>query len=154
MFQSSYPELSIDCSELMISNFQMIRLMSLGVECLTTRNKFHLSPVVCMHPNPLSFIIGNTDIDILSSYLPASPPIAPVLNVGLVSAGTEMTVSCEISLNLFAINLILTCQFLCHSWSGWSSCARSCWFLATPFSYLDWFMLAPNLYIPISNVTV
>ena len=89
----------------MKSNFQMIR--SLGVECLTAHNKFYLSPVVCMHPNPLSFIIGNNDIDILSSYLPASPPIAPVLNVGLVSAGTEMTVSCEISLNLFAINLIL-----------------------------------------------
>ena len=60
-----------------------------------------------MHPNPLSFIIGNTDIDLLSSYLPASSPIPPILNVGQVSAGTEMTVACETSFNLFAINLIL-----------------------------------------------
>ena len=79
--------------------------MSLGVECLTAHNKFYLSPVVCIHPKPLSFIIGNTDIDILSSHWSTSPPIAPVLKG---SAGTEMTVSCEISLDLFAINLILT----------------------------------------------
>ena len=81
--------------------------MSLGMERLTARHKFYLSPLVCIHPKPLSFIISNTDIDILSTYLPTSPPIAPVLNVSLVSAGTEMTVACEISLNLFAINLIL-----------------------------------------------
>ena len=80
--------------------------MSLGMVCLTTYNKFYLSPVVCDYPKPLSFI--NTDIDILSSYLATSPPIAPVLNVGLVSADTEMTVACGMSLNLFAINLILT----------------------------------------------
>ena len=55
-----------------------------------------------------SFIIGNTDIDILSSHLPTSSPIAPVLNEGLVSVGTEMTVACEIPFNLFAIKLILT----------------------------------------------
>ena len=89
------------------SNFQLIRLMSLWVEHLTTHNKFYLSPLVCIHPKPISFIIGNTDIDILSTYLPTSPPIAPVLNVGLVSADTDMTVACEISPNLFAINLIL-----------------------------------------------
>ena len=89
------------------STLQVIRLISQGMECLTACHNFYLSPVVCMHPNPLSFIISNTDIDILSSYLPASPPIAPVLNEGLVSAGTEMTVTCEISFNLFAINLIL-----------------------------------------------
>ena len=44
----------------------------------------------------------------MSSHLPTSPPIAPVLNVGLVSVGTEMTAACEIPLNLFAIKLILT----------------------------------------------
>ena len=80
--------------------------MSLGMECLTACNKLYLSPVACIHPKPQPFI--NTDIDILSSYLPTSPPIAPVLNVGLVSADTEMTVTCRISSNLFAINLILT----------------------------------------------
>ena len=80
--------------------------MSLGVECLTVCNKFYLCPVVCVHPKSPSSI--NTDIGILSSYLPTSPPIATVLNVGLVSADTEMTVACEISLNLFAINLIPT----------------------------------------------
>ena len=49
----------------------------------------------------------NTDIDFLGSHLPSSPPIAPVLNVGLLSVGTEMTVACEIPLNLFAIKVIL-----------------------------------------------
>ena len=80
--------------------------MSLGMECLATRNKFYLSPLACVHPKPLSFI--NTDIDILSSYLPTAPPSASVLNVGPVSADTEMTVACQISLNLFAMNFILT----------------------------------------------
>ena len=79
--------------------------MSLGVEWLTACNKFYLSSLVCIHPKPLSFIVSNTDIDIPSTYLPTSPPIGPDLNV--VSAGTEMTVACEISLNLFAINVIL-----------------------------------------------
>ena len=79
--------------------------MSLGVEWLTAHNKFYLSSLVCIHPKPLSCIVSNTDIDILSTYLPTSPPIAPVLNI--VSAGTEMTVACEISLNLFVINVIL-----------------------------------------------
>ena len=132
------------------STLQIIRLMSQGMERLTACHKFYLSPVVCMHLNPLSFVIGNADIDLLSSYLPASSPIPPVLNAGLVSAGTEMTVACEISFNLFAINLILmfinSCLTSYNSWSDGSSCARSCWFLAIPF-LLDWFMLAPNLYI-------
>jgi len=83
-----------------------MRLKSLGKELLSTRNKFYLSPLVCINPKPLSFIIGNTDIDFLSPHLPTSPPIAPV-NVGLVSVGTEMTVACEIPLNLY-IKLILT----------------------------------------------
>ena len=77
--------------------------MYLGVERLTARNKFYLPSLVRIYPKPLSFIVSNTDIDIPSTYLPTSPPIAPVLNV--VSAGTEMTVACEISLNLFAINV-------------------------------------------------
>ena len=71
-------------------------------------NKFYLSPLVCINPKPLSFIVGNADIDFLSSHQPISPPIAPVLNVGMVSVGTEVTTACEILLNLFAINLILT----------------------------------------------
>ena len=82
--------------------------MSLGVECLTTLNKFYLSPVVCVHPKCLPFTVGNNDIDILSSYLPTSPPIAPGLNEGLMQVDTEMIVACGISLNLFAINLVLT----------------------------------------------
>jgi hypothetical protein len=89
----------------------VIRLKSLGKEWLSarkSRNKFYLSPVVCINTKPLLFIISNTDIDFLSSHLPTSPPIAPVLNVGLVSVGTEMTIACEIPLNLFAIRLILT----------------------------------------------
>ena len=80
--------------------------MSLGVEWLTAHNKFYLSSLVCIHPKPLSFIVSDTDIDILSTYLPTSSPIGADLNV--VSAGTEMTVACEISLNLFAINVILS----------------------------------------------
>ena len=80
--------------------------MSRGVERLTARNKFYLSSLVCIHPKTLSFIVSDTDIDIPSMYLPTSPPIGADLNV--VSAGTEMTVACEISLNLFAINMIVT----------------------------------------------
>ena len=49
-----------------------------------------------------------TLIDFPSSHLPTSPPIAPILNVGLVSLDTEMADACEISLNLFAIKMILT----------------------------------------------
>ena len=45
-----------------------------------------------------------TDIDFLSLKLSTSPPIAPVLNV----VDTEMTDACKMSLNLFAIKLILT----------------------------------------------
>ena len=77
------------------------------MEWLSTPSSFYLSPQVCINPKPPSFIIGNADIDVLSSHLPTSSPIAP-MNVGLVSVGTETTVACKISLNLFAINLILT----------------------------------------------
>ena len=84
----------------------MIRLKSLGRERLSARNKFHVCPPVCINPKPLSFIIGNADIDGPSSHLPTSPQIGPVLNVGPVSADTEMT-ACEIPLTLFAIKLIL-----------------------------------------------
>ena len=80
--------------------------MSLGRELLSARNK---SYVVCNNPNSLSFIIGDTDIDLLGSHLPTSPPMTPVRNVGLMSVATEMTVACEMHLNLFAIKLILTC---------------------------------------------
>ena len=77
-------------------------LMSMGVgPCV----EFYLLPLVCINPKPLSFIIGNTDIDAPNSHLPASPPIAPVLNV--MSASTETTTACEIPLNLFAIKLML-----------------------------------------------
>jgi len=82
--------------------------MAVGVECLSACNKFYLSPLVCIKPKPLSFIIGNTDIDLLSSHLPTSPPIAPVLNVGLVSVDAGMTAACEIPLTLFAMKLMLT----------------------------------------------
>ena len=90
------------------SNLQVVSLKSQVKVWLSTRNKFYLSLLVCINPKPLLFIIGNTDIDFLSSRLPTSPPIAPVLHVGLVSVGTEMTVACEIWLNLLAINLMLT----------------------------------------------
>ena len=90
------------------SNWQVIRLMSMRVGWLSPRIEFYLLPLVCNNPNPLSFMIGNTDIDAPSSHLPTSPPISPVLNVGLTSARTEMTAACEIPLNLFAIKLILT----------------------------------------------
>ena len=83
-------------------------MKSLGKQWLSTCNKFYLSPLVCISPKPRSFIVVNADIDSLSSHLSTSPPIAPVLNVAFVSAGTEMTVASEIPLNLFAIKLILT----------------------------------------------
>ena len=87
---------------------QVIRLRSLPKEWLSAHNNFYLSPLVCISPKPLLFIVVNTDIDSLSSHLPTTPPIAPVLNVGLVSAGTEMTVASEIPLKLFPMKLILT----------------------------------------------
>ena len=79
----------------------MIRLESLGKEWLSACNKFYLSPLVCINSKTLSFMIGHTDIDLLSPHLPTSLPIAPILNVGLVSVGTEMTIACKIPLNLF-----------------------------------------------------
>ena len=67
------------------------------------------SSFTCFHWSALTrnvyHIIGDTDIDAPSSHLPTSPPIAPGLNVGLMSA--ETTAACEILLNLFAIKLIL-----------------------------------------------
>ena len=90
------------------SNLQVIRFRSLKKEWSSAHKKFYLSPLVCISPKPLSFIVGNANIDPLSSHLPTSPPIASVLNVGLLSAGTEITVASEISLNLFPMNLILT----------------------------------------------
>ena len=46
--------------------------------------------------------------DFLSSHLPTSSSIAPIVDVGLVSVGTEVTVACETVLNLSAIKLLLT----------------------------------------------
>ena len=79
----------------------------MGVGSLMHCIEFYLLLLVCINPKPLSFIIGNTDIDAPSSHLPPSPLITPVLNVALMSAGTETTAACEIPLNLFAIKLIL-----------------------------------------------
>ena len=86
----------------------MIRFESTGKERLSACSKFYLSPLVCINPKPQSFIIANTDLDFLGSHWHTPPPVAPVLSVGLVSASTEMTVACEIPLNLFASKLILT----------------------------------------------
>ena len=86
----------------------MISLKSLGKEWLSARNKFYVSPLVCINPKPLSFIVGNTDVDYLSPHLPTSSPIAPLLNAGLVSVDTGTTDACEIHLNQSAIKLILT----------------------------------------------
>ena len=86
----------------------MIRLKFLGKEKLSAQSRFYLSLLVCVNLRPLSFIIGNPDIDFRSSHLPTSAPIASVLNVGLDSVGVGMNVPCEIPLNLFAIMLMLT----------------------------------------------
>ena len=51
--------------------------------------------------------MSDSDIDFLSSHLCNSVPIAPILKVGWVPVGTEMTDACEIPLNLFAIKLTL-----------------------------------------------
>ena len=85
----------------------MIRLKSLGEGWLSAPNKFYLPPPVCINLKSLSFIIGNADVDLLSSYLPTSPPIAPALNIGLVSTGTKMSIACEIPQPV-AIKLLLT----------------------------------------------
>jgi len=86
------------------SNLQVIRLKSLEKECLNTCNKFYLLPLVCINHRLLLFIIGDPDIDFLSSHLPTSPPIALALNVGL---DTKTTFACEI-LNFLAMKLTLT----------------------------------------------
>ena len=75
--------------------------MSMGVEWLSAWNKFYLLLLVCINPKHVSFIIDNINVDAMTSHLPASPQLAPVLNVGLVSAGPEMSVACEIPLNRF-----------------------------------------------------
>ena len=86
----------------------MICLKLLGKESLSAQSRFYLSPLVCVNLRPLSFIIGNTDIDFPSSHLPTSAPIASVLNVGLDSVDGGMSVACEITLNLFSVMLMLT----------------------------------------------
>ena len=87
----------------------------MGVEWWSACIEFYLLPLVCINPKPLSFIISNTDIDALSSHLPASPPIAPVLNVGLVSVGPETTVACEIPQSVcYKVDIDLH-QFKSHS---------------------------------------
>ena len=72
----------------------------LGKERLSTQSRFCLSPLVCVNLRPLSVIIGSTDIDFPSFYLPTSAPITSVLNVGLDSVGVGMNVACEIPLSL------------------------------------------------------
>jgi hypothetical protein len=86
----------------------VIRFKSLGKQRLSACNKFYLPPLVCVNLRLLLFIIGDSDIDFLSSDLPTSPPIAPVLNVDLVPVDTETSFACEMPLNLFAIKLTLT----------------------------------------------
>ena len=86
----------------------MIRLKFLGKERLSAQSGFYLSPPVCVNLRPLSFIIGNTDIDFPSSHLPTPALIASVPNVSLDSVGARMDVACEILLNLFSIMLMLT----------------------------------------------
>ena len=75
---------------------------------LSPQSRFYPSPLVCVDLRPLSFIIGNTDIDFPSSDLLTSVPIASVRNVSLDSVSAGMTIACEIPLNLFAIMLMLT----------------------------------------------
>ena len=75
---------------------------------MSTCNKFYLPLPVCINLRLLPFIMSDSDIDFLSSHLCNSPPITPILKGGLVPVGTEMTVACEIPLNLFAIKLTLS----------------------------------------------
>ena len=86
----------------------MIRLKFLGKERLSAQSRFYLSPLVCVNLRILSSIIGNTDIDFLSSHLPTSAPITSVLNAGLDSVGAGMNVAWEKPLNLFPTMLMLT----------------------------------------------
>ena len=86
----------------------MICLKFLGKERWSAQSRFYLSPLVCVNLRPLSFIIGNTDVDFLSSHLLTSAPITSTLNAGLDSVGVGMSVACEIPLNLFSIMLMLT----------------------------------------------
>ena len=86
----------------------MIWLKFLWKGRLSAQSRFYLSPLVCVDFRPLSFIIGNTNIDFPNSHLPTSAPIASVLNVGLDSVGAGMSVACKIPLNLFSVMLMLT----------------------------------------------
>ena len=88
----------------------MIHLKFLGKETLSAQSRFYLSPLVCVNLRALPFIIGNTDIDLLSSHLPTYTPITSVLNVPLDSVAAGMNVACEIPLNLFAIMLMFDLQ--------------------------------------------
>ena len=63
---------------------------------MSAHSKLFLSPVVCIHPEPLLFIINNPDIGLPSSYPSTSPLIASVMEAGLMSVDAEMTVACEI----------------------------------------------------------
>ena len=78
------------------------------MERLSAQSRFYPSPLVCFNFKPLSFIIGNTAIDFLSSHLPTSASIASALSVGLDPVGAGMNVASEIPLNLFSMVLMLT----------------------------------------------
>ena len=75
---------------------QALRLGRPRRERLSAHSKLLLSPLVCIHPKPLLFIINDSDIGLLSSYPSTSPLIASVTDAGLMSVDTEMTVACEI----------------------------------------------------------
>jgi hypothetical protein len=57
-----------------------------------------LFPLVCIHPKPLLFITNDSDIGLLNSHppTPISPLFASVMDAGLMSVDTEMTVACKI----------------------------------------------------------
>jgi hypothetical protein len=61
-----------------------------------------------LYPKPLSSIIDNSDVDFPSSHSPTSPLIDPVLNAGLISVDTKVTVACQLPFNLSAMKLMLT----------------------------------------------
>ena len=63
---------------------------------MSAHSKLLLSPLVCIHPKPLLFIINDPDIGLPSSYPSTSPLIASVTDAELMSVDTEMTVACEI----------------------------------------------------------
>ena len=97
--------MNIACSLNQICRWSSWCLRGWSGQALAT--KFTYLHWCALTPNLHSSLV-TTEIDFLSSHLPTSPPIVPVLNVGLVSVGTEMTAACEIPLNLFAIKWMLT----------------------------------------------